>query len=195
MIEVELQAQIGCPDFFDDSGGERRVVHEIAGHIPIVDRFDQQLHSRIGASRGGKAEVRHEGPADLRPIGRARNKAGHGVQPRARERAGVAQGERERVPEIGLAPRNAGDPAFARRPVAGRQVEENQGKAGFVQKRRCLFDGQLVGKLAFDGREACAGGGPEAIPEGVFGEHRGQVCRKPGHPRLRSLSDPSCQDQ
>ena len=108
---------------------------------------------------------------------------GQGMQALAAGGPGVVQGGLERLREFGLAPRVAGQPAFAGGPVARWQVEQRLRQAVGLQALRNRLGRVLVRKEELDRFKTIGGRGREAVQKGPLGVHHGQVGCKSGHGR------------
>lgn len=114
-------------------------------------------------------------------IGATWDQAGHDVDARAVQCLGVFQRLNEAVPEFGFAPGQAGQPAFAGIPVAGRRVEQHLLQAVVCEPLRQLAGVEGVGKEEFDGLKAIGSGGGKPVQKRMLVVEHAEVGGKVGH--------------
>src|SRR5579875_1507927 len=101
--------------------------------------------------------------------------SGHSVQDAAAGRLGIGDRLLDAVAELPLAPGQRRQPALARRPVAGRHIEQGLDEAVAAQPLGDLGRWIIVGEQILDRLEAAAGGGFEAVEEIDFLEQKAQI--------------------
>ena len=181
MVKVEQQLDVGRADLRAQQGRGLRRIDKIARHVVPVNRLEQQRAPGARRQRRRPAQVGEQRLAIGLRIGPVGNDARHHVQAGHRQRLGVDERPFEPGHEFRFAPRQRGQPAFARRPVAGRQIEERHFDAGGLRPRRHLRRGIGVGKMEFDGREPRSRRGGETLGERHFGKQHRQVGGKTRH--------------
>lgn len=175
VIRIELHEQIGRTAGLQDFHSLGRPGHKETGHVASIDGFDEEREPRLLKPPCGITEI----PNECRPgIGRVhilREPPGQAIELGTAERRGVLDGEIDTGVELRNTVGMAGNSPLARCPVAGRQIVKNK---GLLAAAKCVQDvggGFAVGKLAFDGREPCAGRGVESLEKGTLREERAQI--------------------
>ncbi len=126
MVKVVLQIQVGAADRVDQFDRLPGGLQVELRHVVAVDRFDQQTDILPRQSVGGVAQVLlHPFVGGVAADGGIRI-ADQAVDAIAAQRLRILDRAPDAVAELRFAPRQAGDAPFARRPVAGRQVEQHR---------------------------------------------------------------------
>ena len=84
---------------------------------------------------------------------------------------GVEQSLLDALAKLLFAPRESGDAAFARAPVAGGHIEQDHLGPGSFGPGCYLFRRVLIGEQKLDRRETCPRCGLEAVKERNLVEH------------------------
>jgi hypothetical protein len=158
-----------------------------ARRVTRVERFDQQLDAGALRHGGGEAQVLDQGFVRLFHAHLLRRDPGQAVEARAAQQLRVVDGEADTILEFGDASRMAGNAAFARRPITGRQVEQHhvQARGQHHLGQRGAIEG--VGKVEFDAGEAGAPCRAETLQKRAFREQEGKVRGKTGHRAILSV--------
>ncbi|ABA53116.1 hypothetical protein BURPS1710b_A0443 [Burkholderia pseudomallei 1710b] len=175
VIAVELHQQVRRADFAADRLRVVLAVQEEARHVARVDRLDHDRHVLRARRFGRVREVAQIHVAMPRAILRRRDQARHHVERVVADHARVVERGVDRAPELVLAARQRRDSALARRPVAGRRVEQRLHEAMRVEARLELGGGELVREQVLDRLEAVACRGGEALEERVLVVHHREI--------------------
>jgi hypothetical protein len=135
----------------------------------------------LAASVGGPAQVVEVHGLHRFALQAFGHEAGHDVDARAVERHGVVDGLGDAFAKLGVAPGQAGQPALAGVPVAGRSVEQHLLQAVVRQPRQDLVLREVVGKQVLHGLEAVFRGGIEAVEKGELRVEHREVGGELGH--------------
>jgi hypothetical protein len=154
---------------------------EEAGHVAGVDGLQQDGDAVGRGQPCGVAHVGDVGGAQGFVAGACGLEAGHHVDARAAQRPGIGDGTVHALGKFRLAAGNAGQAALAGIPVAGRGVEQHLLQAVVLQAPGQWLGGEVVGEQVFDGLEAVARGGREAVEEVQVVVEHGQVGGETGH--------------
>ncbi|MNI52698.1 hypothetical protein D3C73_1075000 [compost metagenome] len=175
VIAIELHFQVGRANLGADRLGLVLAVQKEAGDVARVDGFDHHRDTRRGGDAGGARQVPHIHRAMRRAILIRANQARHHVQTAVAQLRRVGQRLIQAAQELVFTARQRCNAAFAGRPVAGRRVEQGLRQAVVLQPRTDVSGGEVVGEQKLHPLEPVAGGGLEAVQEGVLVVHHGQV--------------------
>ena len=175
MVEVELGEQIRMRNSIQQAEQILGGVDQKARHIQRVDGFAVHPDAQQLERLGGGAQVGGQGGQGVLagyPGGQAtgqhidRLRAGHGR---------IAQRLLQRLIEVGLACRHAGQAVAALHQVAGRQVDQHQRQGQALQLLLQAHGWQLVGKLDLHALETGGAGGARPLAQRTLGEQQRQV--------------------
>ena len=125
VVQVHLHLHVGLADLVQQLVRVVLAIEEEAWDVARVDRLHQQLDARARGLFRGPAQVGHVGRLQRGALLPLRHQPRHHVHARAGQRLRVAQRVGDALAEFGLAPCQAGQPAFPAFPVAGRRVEQH----------------------------------------------------------------------
>ena len=184
VVQVHLHLDVGGTDLGDQRMGLVLAAEEEAGHVAAIDGLQQDLDAVRRSLLGGVAHVGDVGGAHGGCVRALGHKTGHHVDARALQRLGVVDGLGNAFAELGLTPRQAGQPTFARVPVAGRGVEQHLLQAVGLQARGQFLRRVGVGKQVLHRLETIAGGGSKTVEKVHVVVEHGQVGGKAGHKQV-----------
>ena len=181
VIDVGLQIEIVRLDAADQPQRFVGAIEIEARHVAIVDRFDQQLDAAPFRHVRREGEILEKYRLEDPSIDIRRRDPREAIEPLAAERLGVVERAPEPVAKLVFASRENGEPALARRPVAGGQVEQRLRQSMVGEAAGDVLWVVLVGRHIFDALESDIGGGGEAVEKGLVREEKAEVCGKSGH--------------
>ncbi len=166
VVQVHLHFQIRGTDLFHDVVGRVLVGEKVAGHVARVDRLDHQFDAVRGGLRRRPGQVGDEGVVQARRFNPSRRHAGHHMHARATQRARQRQRLlQQREPEVGFAPRQAGQAALASLQIARWRVDQHLLQPVRRQPRRNLARREVIGEGELHRTKAVGRGRGEAVEE------------------------------
>ena len=181
VVEVHLDLDVGLGNVGQQRMGLVLAAQEEAGHVAAIDGLQQDGDAVGRGQPCGVAHVGDVGGAQDVIAGACGLEPGHDVDARAAQGPGIGDGAFHALGEFRLAPGDAGKTALARVPVAGRGVEQYLPQAVVLQAAGQLLGREVVGEQVFDGLEAVARGGLEAVKKVQVVVEHGQVGGETGH--------------
>ena len=181
MVQVHLHLHVGGADLGDQRVGVVLAAQEEAGHVAAVDGLQQDLDAVRRSLLGDVAQVGDVGSAHGGCIGPLGYQPGHDMDAGALQGLGIVDGFGDAFAELGLTPRQAGQPALARIPVAGWGVEQHLLQAVGLQTRSQFLRRVGIGEEVLHRLEAIARSGGKAVEKVYIVVEHGQVGGKTGH--------------
>jgi hypothetical protein len=175
VVDVVLQEEIVRADPVDDAERLFGGVQEEAGDVPGVDRFDQQADARRLQLFCREGEIFDEDIFQHVAGVAGRRDAGQAVHLLAAERMRIADRLGDALAELVDSVWQHGDAALACRPVARRQIEQSLRQAVLLEARGNDVGRMIVRRDVFDGLEAGARGGVEAIEKVMLAKEHRQI--------------------
>ena len=154
---------------------------EEAGHVAAIDGLQQDLDAVRCSLLGSVAHVGDVGGAHGGCIGPLGHQPGHHVDAGALQGLGIVDGFGNAFAELGLTPRQAGQPALAAVPVAGWRIEQHLLQAVGLQAGCQLLRGVRVREEVLHRLETVACGGGKAVEKVHVVVEHGQVGGEAGH--------------
>ncbi len=191
VIDVELQKDLPAPDRLDHRHRLVGGVEEIARHVAMVDRLDEEPHPRlrrpfrrpgeVGGIEAGQGHGREPGGGET----------GHHVDLMAAQCVGVIEGAADAVAELLLAAGETGETPLPRRPVAGGRVEQDLGEARILQPAFDLGRRMVIGEEILDPGEPGPRRRGETLRKRKLLKHHRQIGAKTKHALLPLEPSPS----
>ena len=178
---------------FPKAGGAEYMLYSIFGgglflgaqkifrHAELVDGLQTEFQPFIGQALGGPQDVVQIGSFQACGVGVRGAVARHEVHTRAAQGLCVKHGPLQSGIEFLFPAGQAGQAAFPGLPVAGRQVEQGLREAVALQSAGQILGCEFIGKKILHPVEALIRRRAEAVEEGQFREHHGQIGGKTGH--------------